>query len=170
MRSSSSVLNHYCYHLIFSSLKINNNNKNDKFQVDRSNNIGDEVAYFVMADKTTRGKDFIIKITNNDSIQTGRDYLAGRVPKLYVAGRIIPTTVSYNPLWSFHLAPEYLDFYHVALGQCDAPIFYTEENLPTICELLFTNCFWCPYDARIVREVPASSLMDNTPNRKRRIN
>jgi hypothetical protein len=105
-------------------------------------------------------QEFIFELANEDKIAHARRILsAEEKERVHVIGRIRKSSKSYNPNWSFHLDPETIDFFAVAIEVCDANMQYVEDHLDEACGAFLPGCHWCPWDSRLVREVdePAKS-------------
>ncbi|MEU6781274.1 calmodulin-binding protein [Nonomuraea angiospora] len=110
-------------------------------------------AYFEFTDFTRER--FIVEITDPDKMQHARDLLSGATTdRPHVIGRITPRTTPYNPRWSYHLRPETVDFFDVAIEVCDATIPYIEDHLDEAGGAFLPGYVWCPWSSRLVREIP----------------
>jgi hypothetical protein len=113
----------------------------------------DGPAYFEMTDIT--GARFVIKLVSPEQIEHARELVSGETTDMpHVVGRIIKRTVPYNPRWSFHLQPESIRFFSVAIEVCDATIPYVEDHLDEAGGAFLPGLIWCPWTSRLVREVP----------------
>ncbi|KAM9988374.1 hypothetical protein ACTFIZ_012107 [Dictyostelium cf. discoideum] len=113
-----------------------------------------ETAFFAF---TTNGdsKEFIIKLTTEDSIQTARDILSGKeTEKLHVLGRIKKNQAFYNPNYSFHLDENTISFFTIAIEVCDASLSYVQDHIDEACG----GCFYCPWSSKLTKEVTPSEL------------
>lgn len=112
-----------------------------------------EEAWF-MFDNPPRRETFIIKLTDPAKIQKARDILDGReTDARQVSGVIVKEPVYYNPPWSFHLDPQSIEFFEVAVEVCDASIAYTESNLNEAGGAFLPGGSWCPWGSRLLKEV-----------------
>jgi len=114
-----------------------------------------EPAYFTM---TTVGSrlPFVIKLTDAKKIEHARRIISGEeTERTHVLGRIIKTRAPYNPSYSFHLDPNTIDFFQMAIEVCDASLPYVEDHLDEACGAFLPGCFFCPWTSKLVAEVPA---------------
>ncbi|KAN0025148.1 hypothetical protein ACTFIV_009564 [Dictyostelium citrinum] len=117
-----------------------------------------ETAFFAF---TTHGdgKEFVIKLTNEDSIKTARDILSGKeTEKLHVFGRILKNQVFYNPNYSFHLDEDTISFFTIAIEVCDSTLSYVQEHIDQVCGSFLPGCYYCPWSSKLTREVTPSEL------------
>lgn len=97
---------------------------------------------------------FVIKLVEMDKIVHARRILLGEETQLiHISGKIIKKPVDYNPDWSFHLDPQSIDFFEIAVEVCDASITFIEENLPEIGDSTLPNNNWCPWSSKIIKEL-----------------
>jgi hypothetical protein len=97
---------------------------------------------------------FVIKLVQPDKISLARRILAGEEnEKVHVMGKIIKRPVEYNPGWSYHLEPESIQFFQVAIQVCDAPTRYVEDHLDEVGGAFLPGGFWCPWRSKLTREV-----------------
>lgn len=68
-------------------------------------------------------------------------------------GRIQKRPQPYNPDWDYHLDPNTITFFNMAIEVCDANMQYVEDHLDEACGAFLPGCFWCPWDSRVVREI-----------------
>ncbi|MCP2318498.1 hypothetical protein APR12_003853 [Nocardia amikacinitolerans] len=100
------------------------------------------------------GKEFIIRLTNEQRIEEARRILSGQeTMSTHVMGRIRKTPADYNPGWNFHLDPDTITFFTVAIEVCDASIVYVDDHLDEACGAFLPGCFWCPWSSRLTREI-----------------
>ncbi len=57
----------------------------------------------------------------------------------------------YNPLWSYHLHPDSIDFFEYEIEVCDATIQYVEDHLNEVGGSFLPNNFWCPWCSRLIK-------------------
>ncbi|HEX8071695.1 MAG TPA: PQQ-dependent sugar dehydrogenase [Pyrinomonadaceae bacterium] len=107
-------------------------------------------AYFVF-DGPPHPETFTIKLDDPAQIARARS-LVGQ--SKIVAGVIIKQPATYNRPWSFQLAPSSITFVDVATEVCDARILYVEQHLAEVGGAFLPGNRWCPWNARILREVP----------------
>jgi cytochrome bd-type quinol oxidase subunit 1 len=109
-------------------------------------------AYFVFdcpPDKET----FIFKLTDPARIQEARDILNGKSTKKSVMGIIVKQPAQYNPPWSYHLDPQTITFFEIAIEVCDASIQYVEDHLSEVGGSFLPDSRWCPWCSRLIKEV-----------------
>jgi hypothetical protein len=110
------------------------------------------VAYFGFTDYS--GKEFVIQLTNEQRIAEARRILSGdEEMSVHVMGRIRKIPAPYNPGWSFHLDPDTITFFTMAIEVCDASIGYVEDHLDEACGAFLPGCFWCPWSSKLTREI-----------------
>lgn len=110
-------------------------------------------AYFVM-DYPPAPETFVIELTDPTKIQEARDILSGaQKGNVHVMGRIVKRAIPYNPNWNFHLDPNTIQFFEVAIEVCDAQIQYTEDHLDEVCGAFLPGCHWCPWGSRLLKEI-----------------
>ena len=116
------------------------------------------VAYFAF--KGSDPKDtFVIKLTNAERISEARAILTGKqTDRTHVTGIVVKEKASYNPDWSYHLKPESISFFQLAMEVCDANMRYVEEHLNEVGGAFLPNNGWCPWASKLVREIPASEI------------
>lgn len=111
-----------------------------------------ETVYFAFMQRP--GQEFIFALTNPERIQQARDILSGKEKSaVHVMGRILKRRVPYNPQWNYHLDPDTINFFPMAIEVCDANMQYVEEHLDEACGAFLPGCIWCPWDSKVVREV-----------------
>lgn len=101
---------------------------------------------FVFAVNDPALADQLISILSNNSL--------GRT--VYPMGKIVRGRVPYNEEYPFHLDPSTIQLVSNATEQCSATAFEIEEHLELVGvpDAGFLNDgFWCPWDARFVREI-----------------
>ncbi|MER6506540.1 hypothetical protein ABT158_06965 [Nonomuraea sp. NPDC001636] len=69
-------------------------------------------------------------------------------------GRIVKRSVAYNARWSYHLQPETINFFDVAIEVCDASMTYVEDHLDEAGGAFLPGGHWCPWSSRLTRELP----------------
>lgn len=100
---------------------------------------------------------FIIELTDEASITHARKILSGEeTDTVHVTGVIVKSPAPYNPGWSFHLDPESISFFALAMEVCDAAISYVEEHLDEVGGAFLPGSRWCPWGSRLLREVDPS--------------
>jgi hypothetical protein len=109
-------------------------------------------AYFAFMQRPNQ--EFVFRLSDEDKIVHARRILSGEeTEQVHVMGRIRKTGVPYNPQWDFHLDPDNIQFFKVAIEVCDANMEYVNEHLDEACGAFLPGCDWCPWDSRLVREV-----------------
>ncbi|MDC0744945.1 calmodulin [Polyangium sp. rjm3] len=110
-------------------------------------------AYFRFTDTNGQSR-FVIELKDDAKIAHARRILSGEEKqKVHVLGRIIKRAVPYNPGWSYHLDPNTIDFFEMAIEVCDSSAQYLEEHLDEACGAFLPGCMWCPWSSRLVDEV-----------------
>ncbi|WP_230330029.1 BP74-related protein [Nocardia aurantiaca] len=110
------------------------------------------MAYFAFTDYS--GKEFVFKVDNEQRIDEARRILSGEeTMSVHVMGRIRKQPVQYNPGWNFHLDPDTITFFTMAIEVCDSSIAYTEDHLDEVCGAFLPGCFWCPWSSKLTREI-----------------
>lgn len=114
-------------------------------------------AYFAVDAQFGQGAPFVIKLTKEADIQHARDLVSGTTSERpHVMGRIRKQQVPYNSKWSFHIDPETISFFEVAIEVCDATTQYLEDHLDEACGAFLPGCYWCPWSSRLTEEVKPS--------------
>jgi len=112
-----------------------------------------EEAYFVF-DSPPRRDLFVIKLTDPVKIQKARDALSGKEKDArHVSGRIVKQSACYNAPWSYHLDPQSIEFFSVAIEVCDGAMGYIESHLDDVGGALLPGNRWCSWGSRLVREI-----------------
>lgn len=105
-----------------------------------------------------------IKLTDQEKIDHAREIIQynGSFPdggidyESNVLGKVIKEPADYNLGWSFHLEPSTIDFWDLAIMQCQWPPIVIENNLPdNICTgtILGPDCILCwgtPFEEVII--------------------
>lgn len=103
------------------------------------------------------GQDFVFELTDPELIDKALKILSGEEKnELHVMGQIVKKQKPYNPQWSYHLDPDSIRFFEVAIEVCDADMMYVEDHLDEACGAFLPGCHWCPWSSRLVREVKYS--------------
>jgi hypothetical protein len=115
-------------------------------------------AYFRFTD--TDGKPrFIIQLVEPRKIEHARRIWRGEErSRVHVQGTIMKEPAIYNPGWSYHLAPESIEFFEHAIEVCDASIQYVEEHLDEVGGSTLPGAHWCPWSSQLVDEVDPEKL------------
>ena len=110
-------------------------------------------TYFRFTD--TDGKPrFVIELRDPNRIAHARRILSGEErSRIHVQGTVVKASAHYNPGWSFHLAPESIDFFELAAEVCDASMQYVEDHLDEVGGSTLPGAHWCPWLSRLVDEV-----------------
>jgi hypothetical protein len=120
--------------------------------------LSSEVAYF-MVGFPTDDVTFTIMLTDTEKIKEARDIASGvQTDTVSVLGTIVRMPAPHNPFWSYHLAPESIQFFDTAVEVCDAHPYYVEEHLDEVCGAFLPGCIWCPYSSRVIMEVHVSGI------------
>jgi len=99
-------------------------------------------------------QEFIFELTDERLIAHARRVLSGEeTNEVHVTGRISKRPKPYNPNWSYHLDPDTIRFFAVAIEVCDANMAFVEDHLDEACGAFLPGCQWCPWDSKLVREV-----------------
>lgn len=97
---------------------------------------------------------FIFELTDEKLIDHARKILSGaEQEQVHVTGIIVKSPAPYNPKWSYHLDPESIGFFEVAIEVCDASIRYVEEHLDEVGGAFLPGGRWCPWGSRLLREI-----------------
>jgi len=97
---------------------------------------------------------FVFELTDEDKISHARRILSGEEKnQTHVMGKIIKRPAPYSPGWDFHLDPNSISFFEVAIEVCDAGIRYVDDHLDEACGAFLPGCYWCPWGSRLLREV-----------------
>lgn len=99
-------------------------------------------------------QEFVFELTDQSLIDHARRVLSGEEQdEVHVHGRIRTGRKPYNPHWSYHLAPETIRFFQMAIEVCDADMGYVEDHLDEVGGAFLPGAHWCPWNSRLVREV-----------------
>jgi hypothetical protein len=109
-------------------------------------------AYFEFVDYEQRA--FVIKLTSDQRIAEARRILKGEEKEsVHVMGRLKKSKASWNPNWDFHMDPDTVSFFTMAIEVCDSTIQYVEDHLDEACGAFLPGCFWCPWSSKLTREL-----------------
>ncbi|NGN67876.1 calmodulin [Streptomyces sp. A7024] len=112
------------------------------------------MAYFAFMQREKQ--EFVFEVTNEARVAEARKIVSGEEKEcVHVMGRIVPRKQPYNPAWEFHLDPETITFFTMAIEVCDANMQYVEDHLDEAGGAFLPGRFWCPWDSTVVREVEA---------------
>lgn len=106
---------------------------------------------------------FVFQLNDPALIATARAGISVGADDLHVMGRIIKTPVDYNPPWNYHLDPQSIQFFIVAIEVCDASIAYVEANLDLVGGAVLPDAIWCPWGSRLLKEISAVPLSPTPP-------
>ncbi|CAM3160757.1 Calmodulin-binding protein [Stackebrandtia soli] len=116
--------------------------------------VEDGAAYFVFTDGWSQDE-AVVSITDPAKIEHARALLSGETQdEPHIMGRIVKRPAPYNPQWSFHIQPDSVQFFNVAIEVCDSSISYTEDHLDEAGGPFLPGLYWCPWNSRLVRELP----------------
>jgi hypothetical protein len=97
---------------------------------------------------------FVIKLIEQAKIEHAREILRREeTRKVHLMGTIIKEPVTYNPPWHYHLKPESIQFFEMAMEVCDASMAYVEDHLDEVGDATLPNEHWCPWDSMLTREI-----------------
>ncbi|MEV4195495.1 BP74-related protein [Streptomyces toxytricini] len=109
-------------------------------------------TYFEFTDGTDT---FVIKLTDPAKIRQARNILSGvDTENRGVMGTVVKTPASYNKPWTYHLDPNSVQFFGMAMEVCDASIAYVDEHLDEVGGALLPRSTWCPWHSKLTRELP----------------
>jgi hypothetical protein len=114
------------------------------------------MALFAFEQKTPDGEvvEFIFELVDSEKIKKARAILEATNPtKNRVSGTVVAGRKSYNPDWSFHLDPESIGFFEMAMEVCDANVSYVEAHLSEVGGDFLPNGYWCPWSSKLKREL-----------------
>ena len=113
-------------------------------------------AFFVFQQESPDGanQEFVFKLVDASKIAEARSILANPAGTAkHVRGTIEPTRASYNPAWSFHLEPDSISFFELAMEVCDANVVYVEEHLSEVGSDFLPGGAWCPWSSSLKAEI-----------------
>lgn len=97
---------------------------------------------------------FVIKLVDQEKISHARDLLTGITSERpSVMGTIMKSKENYNPNWSYHLMPESISFFDIAIEVCDANMRYVEEHLKEVGGAFLPGNQWCPWSSELTKEI-----------------
>ncbi|MFJ7147543.1 hypothetical protein ACIQVT_04965 [Streptomyces sp. NPDC100445] len=109
-------------------------------------------------------EEFVFKLTDDARIGEARRILRGeQTDKTHVMGRIRKQAAPYNPGWSYHLDPDTIQFFTMAIEVCDAGMRYTEDHLDEAGGAFLPGSHWCPWGSRLLREVNGPAAATGAP-------
>jgi hypothetical protein len=110
------------------------------------------MAYFAF--EQGRDREFVFELTDQKLIEHARRVLSGQeTDEVHVTGRIVKRSQSYNPGFSYHLDPNSIRFFAMAIEVCDADMEYVEDHLDEACGAFLPGCQWCPWSSKLTREI-----------------
>lgn len=110
-------------------------------------------AYFEFSGSNETDR-FVIKLLEASEIQHARDLLSGAtMEQASVLGVIVKEQAIYNSDWSYHLDPDSIEFFDVAIEVCDSAMAYVEEHLDEVGGAFLPDNIWCPWGSQLTREV-----------------
>ncbi|KAF2075631.1 hypothetical protein CYY_003054 [Polysphondylium violaceum] len=113
-----------------------------------------ETAYFAVKPAHYDRDEFIIQLHDDRKISEARKILSGDTTgATHVMGRIRKVQKSYNPKYDYHLDPETISFFEMAIEVCDSSATYLNDHLDEACGAFLPGCFWCPWGSSLVREL-----------------
>jgi hypothetical protein len=114
----------------------------------------EESALFVF-DCPPHPETFVIDLIDEGKTAHARRILSGvERNQVHVSGIVVKAPAPYNPHWNFHLSPESIMFFELAVEVCDASIKYVAEHLDEVGGAFLPDSRWCPWGSRVVRELP----------------
>jgi uncharacterized protein (TIGR03437 family) len=123
-------------------------------------------AYFTVSNEdgsATVSQQFVIKVTEPSIIQQAREILSHPASNpLRIAGYIVKAPSYFNAPWSFHLDPSSISFGGGYTEVCDAATSAVENHLSEVGQALLPYNFWCPWQSRLLVEVPPPPGADNS--------
>ena len=110
-------------------------------------------AYFEFSDVDPE-KRFVIKLVDPKKIDHARRILKGEEKsRVHISGIIVKEKAQYNSRWSYHLDPNSIDFFEVAVEVCDSSMQYVEDHLSEVGGSFLPENRWCPWSSKVVREL-----------------
>lgn len=104
-------------------------------------------------------QEFVFELTDETRIAEARRIVSGEEQRqVHVMGRIKLGKKPYNPEWDYHLDPETIRFFEMAIEVCDASMRYVEDHLDEAGGAFLPGYYWCPWDSRVTREVTPSEV------------
>ncbi|GII04902.1 BP74-related protein [Planobispora takensis] len=99
-------------------------------------------------------QEFVFELTDEEKIAHARRILSGEEKQeVHVMGQIRPGAKSYNPGWDYHVLPDSVRFFQMAIEVCDANMQYVEDHLDEAGGAFLPGYYWCPWDSTLTREV-----------------
>eukprot|EP00898_Chlorokybus_atmophyticus_P002982 jgi/Chlat1/3685/Chrsp24S03852 len=99
---------------------------------------------------------FIIKMTDPAQIAKARAALQSGATA-HVLGLVVKQPSAFCPQWQFNFDPSTVRVFTNAIDTCDAMPQYIADNFADACAPysdLLPNCYWCPSQSRLLKEVP----------------
>ena len=126
-----------------------------------------EPAYFGVTNGGPE-QSFVIEIDDPGLIATARAIIKGAQNDgaIHVQGTAIATSVPFNRAspggspWAFHMIPNTIKIAARGTHGCSRPTTYVNEHAKAddLNKALFPPSFWCPWNSRIVAEIPLSEI------------
>lgn len=89
-----------------------------------------QAAHFAFNGFHDASPEFVFELTDEDRIAHARRILSGEEQdEVHVMGRLKKSSKPYNPKYSFHLDPDTIRFFALAIEVCDASPVYVEDHL-----------------------------------------
>ena len=113
-------------------------------------------AYFAFEQTSPKGdvNEFVFMLRDGDRIAEARQILQDPgATKVHVQGTVVKSRAPYNRRWSYHLDPDTISFFEIAIEVCDANITYVEEHLEEIGGSTLPDSHWCPWSSHLRREI-----------------
>jgi hypothetical protein len=109
---------------------------------------------FEQADPEGVVHEFVFQLDDPAKIAEARSILSDPHPaKRHVMGTVIQSRVPYNSKWSFHLRPDSISFFEMAIEICDANVTYVEAHLDEVGGSFLPKSHWCPWSSLLKREI-----------------
>lgn len=118
-------------------------------------------AYFVFDQTSPKGhvNEFVFMLRDDEKIAEARRILEDtNTFRVHVQGRVNKTRAAYNPRWSFHLDPDTVSFFEMAIEVCDANVTYVEEHFEEVGGSTLPGLHWCPWSSHLRRELSTSEV------------
>ena len=111
-----------------------------------------EATHFVFTDADP-GRSFVIELSDEQKIAHARRILSGEEQsEVHVRGVIVKSPAHYDPDWSYHLDPDSIEFFEMAIEVCDATMTYVEKHLDEVGSSFLPGSVWCPWSSVLAGE------------------
>jgi hypothetical protein len=120
-------------------------------------------AYFAFEQTSPEGvvNEFVFMLQDAGKIAEARRILQDlHALNVHVQGTVIKSRAPYNPRWSYHLDPDTISFFEMAIEVCDANMTYLEEHLEEIGGSTLPDSHWCPWSSHLRKELRADEVGD----------